>query len=321
MKNNHMQEAVDNNMKEAADKNEKMLKNSRIRNCIRTTVLLHPILLAVIITVVLFLFALLFCWISVGIDMGRMVGPKESVTYLYSEWSIETGLSLLSGYSGMGATVVLGLITLRYTFKTDERERIEQLQNVTIESVHFYNMHENFVPSKLRHADTKECQFLLEIKLKGGISGYQLKINKVWWGDCNAEYENINKKGLYNLKAYVENAANVTIYMYFDEFEFIHNPAEQGDNTSGISFFYHIRDYEPLLLEKYMRYRWIQMDMHTQEKVWSEKQRSEQFAVEFKILVENRNYREEKKEWIELNEVEHGFKIMDTRGKQHDIRG
>lgn len=253
--------------------------------------------------------------------MRRMVGPKEAVTYLYSEWNVETGLSLLVGYLGMGATVVLGLITLRYTFKMDERERIKRLQNVTIESIHFYNMYEDFLPSKLKHIDIKKCQFLLEIKLEGGISDYQLKIEKVWWGDCNAKYENNCKRELGNFKTYVENTANCTIYIYFDEFESKNTPKKQGDDRSGISFFYHIRDYEPLLLEKYLRHRWIQLDMLTREKVWSEKQRKEQFAVEFEILVENRSYRQEKKAWIELNEVEHSFKIMDTRGKQHDIRG
>ena len=252
--------------------------------------------------------------------MGRMVGPKEAVTYLYFEWNVETGLSILVGYLGMGATVVLGLITLRYTFKTDERKRVEQLQNVKIKSVHFYNMYEDFVPSKLRYADTKEYQFLLEIKLKGGISDYQLKIEKVWWSDCNDKYENSCKRELGNFKAYVENTANYTIYIYFDEFESIHIPEKYGDDRSDISFFYHIRDYEPLLLEKYMRHRWIQLDMLIRDNVWSEKQRQEQFAVEFKILVENRSFRQEKREWIELNEVEHSFKIMDTRSKQNDNR-
>lgn len=276
-------------------------KNSKMRNRIRSIVLLHPILLTGVIMLLLFIFAFMFCWIAAGIDLGGCVGIKTLLGHLYTEMDMGIGLSLLSGYLGMGATVVLGLIALRYSFKTEERKRIEQFHNMRIKRIRFYDMFDDFVPSKLRYDNIKKCQFLLEMELMGDSADFDFHIEKVWWGDSE-EYKCDNMKELSCCKTYIENAPDTIIYIFFDEFEPDHEKEK-------VSFFYHIRDYEPLLLPRSMRYRWIQLDMRAREKVWIKNQVSNEFKVEFKVLVENRNDRKENENWVELHEVRHNIEI------------
>lgn len=249
----------------------------------------------------LFIFAFIFCWIAVEIDMRKCMGVKEFLGYLYIKWDIGTGLSLLSGYLGMGATVVLGLIALRFSFKTEERKRIEQFHNTRVKRIRFYDMFDDFVPSKLRYDDIKKCQFLLEMELTEDSADFDFQIEKVWWGDSE-EYKCDNMKELNCCKTYIENTPDTIIYIYFDEFE----PDYEKEK---VSFFYHLRDYEPLLLPRGMRYRWIQLDMRAREKVWITNQVRDEFKVEFKVLVENRNDRKENENWVELHEVRHNIEI------------
>lgn len=312
MKNNHM--------KEATSRNEKKTGKNRLKYFVRCIVLLHPVLLTVIIVGFLFLFAFFFCWISVELDSGRWVKLGEYLTYLYTEWSIVDALSLLVGYLGMGSTIVLGIIALRFSFKTEEREQIERLQNITIKSVCFYNMFDDFVPSKLKYNDIKECQFLLELELLGERSGYEFQIEKVLWGNCDEKYESDAKKELNHCKTYVENATVTTINVYFDEFEFISGEGKDGDDKNSISYFYHIRDYEPSLMKRNMRYRWIQLDMNVREKVWTKNQIPKEFTAELDILIENRNDRKEKQGWIELHEIRHNIKIDNTKDNTNEMR-
>lgn len=301
MKNNHM--------KEAAVRNKKKESKKRTKNYVRNIVLLHPVLLTAFIVGLLFIFAFIFCWISVEIDFGRWVKIGEYLNYLYTEWTIESALSLLVGYLGMGSTIVLGLIALRFSFKTEEREQIGRLQNITINNIRFYDMFDDFVPSKLRYSDIKKCRFLLELELLGGSSSYEFQIEKVLWGNCNDKYVCDGKRELNNCKTYVENATTTTIYVYFDEFEFISGEAIERNNKNSISFFYHLRDYEPSLMKRNMRHRYIQLDMLIREKVWIKKQIPEKFIAEFEILIENRNDRKEKQDWIELHEIKHNISI------------
>lgn len=276
--------------------------NSKMRNCIRSIVLLHPILLTGVIMLLLFIFAFMFCWIAVEIDMRKCVRAREFLGYLYTEWNIETGLSLLCGYLGMAATIVLGLIALRYSFKTEERKRIEQFHNTRIKRIRFYDMFDDFVPSKLRYDDIKKYQFFLEIALTGDSADFDFLIERVWWGNLGDRYQCNNMKKLNHCKTYIENEPDTVIYIYFDEFE-------PDYEKKKVSFFYHIRDYEPLLLQRSMRYRWIQLDMRAREKVWIKNQVSNEFTVDFKILVENRNDRKENENWVELHEVRHNIEI------------
>lgn len=142
-----------------------------------------------------------------------------------------------AGYLGMGATVVLGLIALRFSFKTEERKRIEELQKININSIKFYDMHEGVVPSEMRYDDIKKCRFLLKIELSGENSSYEYQVDKVWWGACGEDYSNSDPKALSNCKAYVENAALVTLYVYFDEFEAGSGEEKDGENAIMLFFF------------------------------------------------------------------------------------
>lgn len=303
MKKNHTKEVA----------NRKIKKSNWIKNCIRNIVLLNPFWLTAFIIVLLFLFAFIFCWISVDIDLGKWVDCKKFLTYLYFEWSIEDGLSLLIGYLGMGATIVLGLIALRFSFKTEERNRIERLQNIVIKRICLYDMFDDFVPSKLRYDDVKKCRFLLELELSGENSSYEIQIEKVWWANCNDNYESDGSKELNQCKTYVENAKNVVIYVYFDEFEDINDTKiEENEKKNSISYFYHIWDYEPLLLERNVRHRWIQLDMHICEKVWNKRKKPNEFMAEVEILVENRCGTKKKKDWVDLQEIRHNIKIDNT---------
>lgn len=302
MKNDHTEEAFVSDKK----KTRKIGCKQRVRNM----VLLHPVLLTVLIIVFLALFALIMCWISVEIDLDRWMKLDESVSYLYNKWDVATGLSLLAGYLGMGATVVLGLIALRFSFKTEERKRIEELQKININSIKFYDMHEGVVPSEMRYDDIKKCRFLLKIELSGENSSYEYQVDKVWWGACGEDYSNSDPKALSNCKAYVENAALVTLYVYFDEFEA--GSGEEKDGENAISFFYHIKEYEPLLMKRNKRHRWIRLDMYMREKVWTAKRRQEGFTAKLEILVENRAEEKEKQQGIELHEISHNVKINNT---------
>lgn len=279
-------------------------------------VLLHPFLLTGFMMGVLFLVAIMFCWASVIIDQGRWMGLRETLSYLYFKWEIETGLSLLISYMGMGATVVLGLITLRFSFKTEEHARIKGLQNIKIKSVHFFDIYEDFVPSKWRYSDARESQFLLEIRLSKGSSDYMLQINKVYWAGCEEGYTYGVWQELNQCKVYIENAANTIIYVYFNEFEAVQNKQlEEDDKGNSITFFHHIEDYEPLLFDKSVRHRWIQLDMKVSEKVWVKKQVPKAFRAEMDILVENRCDRNPQKDWIKLYEIRHDIKIDNTKEK------
>ncbi len=210
----------------------------------------------------------------------------------------------------MGATVVLGLIALRFSFKTEERKRIEELQKINIKSIKLYDMYEGVVPSEMRYDDIKECRFLLKIEFSEKNSSYEYQIDRVWWGACGEDYSNSEPKVLNHCKVYVENAALVTLYVYFNEFE--GGVAKDKDRENGISFFYHIGEYEPLLIKRNKRHRWMQLDMYMREKVWTGKKRQEGFMAKLEILVENRNRKAQKQEWIELHEISHNIKINNT---------
>ncbi len=302
MKNDHIKE-VFIGVKERAGK-------IRLKQCVRNIVLLHPVLLTAFIIVFLFFLALIICWISVEIGLDKRMNLRESVHYLYTQWDIATGLSLLVGYLGMGATVVLGLIALRFSFKTEERKRIEELQKINIKSIKLYDMYEGVVPSEMRYDDIKECRFLLKIEFSEKNSSYEYQIDRVWWGACGEDYSNSEPKVLNHCKVYVENAALVTLYVYFNEFE--GGVAKDKDRENGISFFYHIGEYEPLLIKRNKRHRWMQLDMYMREKVWTGKKRQEGFMAKLEILVENRNRKAQKQEWIELHEISHNIKINNT---------
>lgn len=283
------------------------------KRLVRNIVLLHPILLTVLIVLALFLFAFLFCWISVEIDLNRGLKIREFVKYLYTEWSVETALSLLIGYLGMGATVVLGLIALRFSFKTEERARIAELQNIAINDIQLYDMYENAAPSEMKCDGIKGHRFLLKMELLGGSFSYEYQIDQVWWGACDESDANTGLKPLENCQAYVENAGTVTIYVYFDEFE----GASKEEKESSIAYFFHIGEYVPLLMNRYKRHRWIRLEMNVRETVWMEKRRPEEFMAKFEILVENRNERNERQEKrMELHEIRRHIRIDNTyRGR------
>lgn len=302
MKKSHIKEAFIN-IKERAEK-------IRLKQCVRNIVLLHPVLLTALILVLLFFSALIICWISVEISLGKRMKLGEGVYYLYTQWDVATGLSLLVGYLGMGATVVLGLIALRFSFKTEEGKRIEELQKININSIKFYDMYEGVVPSEMKYDDIKECRFLLKIELSGEKSNYEYQVDRVWWGVCGEDYSNSDPRVLNHCKVYVENAAIVTLYVYFNEFET--GSGKEKDSENGISFFYHIGEYEPLLMRRDKRHRWIQLDMYMREKVWTEKRRQGGFMAKLEILAENRNEGSGEQKWIELYEISHNIKINNT---------
>lgn len=253
----------------------------------------------------LFAFGILLCWISVWLDLGRWPLLGECVNHLYNEWDIGTGLSLLIGYLGMGATVLLGFITLRFTFKIDERERMERFQDIRIKDIQFYDMSDTFAPAELKYNDTKDCQFLLKIILMGGSSGYELEVKRVLWGNCDEKYEPAVTNELSQCKVHIENGADTVIYIFFQEFDFLRDKdIDEAKRKNSVSYFYHIREYEPLMMDKVLRHRWIQLDIGAREKVWVKQQKPKEFMFDFEILVENK-VTDQTAEYVTLSEIRH----------------
>lgn len=277
----------------------------RIAEKIREFVLVHTKVMVVILMLILFLFVVMFIWISTAIDLQKWMQPKECLSYLYVAWDVQDVLSLMFGYLGTGATVVLGFIAWRFSLEAEERKWVEQLQQVKIEGIYFYDMHECFQPSKLRHNDTRDSQFLIEAEISGGSSHYQMCVEKVWWGSCDENYEKNEERELTQEKIYVENASHIKISVYFNEFELM-----RDDLRSSISYFYHLCNYEPLLMDRHLRCRWLHLDVRFCEKVWLSRQKPREFLTRFEILVENPIKDSQADSYIILRELQHNFEIM-----------
>ena len=288
-----------------------------IKKKAREFTILHPYLYFFCIVLFLLLLALLGCWVAAELDQGVCMWPNDAFSYLYLRWDAESGLSLLVGYLGAASTIVLGLLALRFSYKVEERELVARLRNFKVLSVCLYDMYEDFIPKELRYSDSKRYQFLLKIVLSGNSSDYDIKAREVLWGECNDQYEMIDERGLSDCRIYVENAIRTTIYIYFNEFKFVEEKdADETDMRKRVSFFYHIRDYEPLLQERYMRHQWIRMSMCMQEKAWMKRQKPHIYDAEFELLVENRQIGETKEvnikipKYLNLYEISHNIQII-----------
>lgn len=282
---------------------------------VRIVMMLHMKAMIGMVIAFLALLAVIVLWLSVSIDLHGQAEREGWLTYLYHEWEIIDALSLLVGYFGAGATIVLGLIAWKLSFEIEERKWVEQLQQIKIEQIRFYNMYASYEPSKLRHKDMQEAQYLIEIELSGISPHYQFVIEKMRWGGCGEDFEIKETRELNQNKLYIEDASNVRIAASFGEFEFMRKRNEKEgklaeDPKNSISYFYHLKNYEPVLLDRESRCRWMCLDMCFYEKIWMKGQKPRRFLASFEILVENEIDKKQTDKYIVLHEIEHHFKIL-----------
>lgn len=212
------------------------------------------------------------------------------------------------------ATVTLGIITLRLSLILNQKEQIAKIQELRIKKIYLYNMFSDYVPSQLQHSNVKDMQFLLKVVLSKAASGYELSVSDIGWADCDENYESRIEKNLPDCKVYVDEAGDPVIYVYFNDFNCEDG---SGDYREKISYFYHINRYEPLLMERYSRCRWLRVTMTMKERIWKKGQKQECFSVELRSLLENGRKRED---CVELYEVKHNMQIGDAIKLWQQIR-
>ncbi len=307
---------MENNSNEKAKETKAGIKTG-----LRNAMLLHPGKMIVGVVLVLLLAAWICCGIAVGFDGGKLCEGVCPWIYLWRKLTFEEGLSLLVGYAGAAATVILGAITLRFSFKVDQRDVIAKLRNFKVSSILLYDMFENFAPEEVLYEEARGFHFLMRIELSGNAPDYELEVNRVWWEMSGDENRTTLEGQMCGCQIYVENAAETVIYIFFDEPQWV-NGAQvcEEDKRNKISFLYNICDYEPSLLERNMRQRRICMDMSIKEKIWvknkkknkREKYRNE-YKAEFKILVENKAHKRNSEKYVPLCEIQHNFELERIR--------
>lgn len=266
-------------------------------------IMLHPIRVTLAISAVLFLGAFLFRCILWKLNQCLQGHTNDRLVFLQAEQGIETWFSFFGSYFGVIATVALGIITLRLTIKMGQKEQTAKFQNLKISRIYLYDMFADFAPSQLKHSDVKNYQFLLKIILLGHDSGYELGVSDVRWMECSENYGYGVEKKLTGCKIYVDKADEPIIYVYFNDFM---DYEGHGNPLETISYFYHIDRYEPLVMERYLKCRWLRMNMIMKERIWKKGQEPEVFSTDFNVLFE---YGSKSKDCVELYEIEHNMEI------------
>ena len=264
--------------------------------------MLHPIWITILISFALLLGVFLFRLVLWVLDCCLQGNTDGGWRFLQAEQGIETWFSFFGSYFGVITTVILGIITLRLTIKMEHKDQVAKFQNLKISELYLYDMFADFVPSQLKHSDVKNYQFLLKIILSGHDPGYELEVSDVRWSECSEEYGCGVEKELDACRVYVDKADEPIVYVYFNDFK------DQMDPRETISYFYHINRYEPLMMERHLRYRWVRMNMIMKERIWKKGQEPEVFSADFRVLFENRF---KGKDCVELYEIEHNMEIED----------
>ena len=270
----------------------------------------HPFGVTVGVSVGLFLFAFVFRWslnvLREVLYIVRGFMGEEFLPSVRTNQGVDTWFAFFGSYFGMIATVALGIITLRFSFRLGQREQLAKVRGIKIKQMRLYDMFSDFAPSQWKHGETRKYRFLLKIVLTKYDPIYNFEIEEILWGNCNKEYGYGDKRELSNYKAYVDNAGKTTIYVYFTEFE---SNLSGGTLKDTISYFYHIREYEPLLLERHERSRRIEIYMKLTDIAYFKNQDPDVFWVKFSIVFEN-NKKLEK--CVELHEIIHNVEISNA---------
>lgn len=287
--------------------------SNRLKKWLKCMTLEHPFRMMIMVSGGLLLIALLFRWglyiVRETLHMTRSHTNEGFMHFVRTDQGIDTWFSFFGSYFGVIATVVLGIITLRFSFRLGQREQLAKVREIKIEQMLLYDMFSDFAPSQWKHSDTRQYRFLLEIVLAEYDSVYSSEIDEVWWGNCNKDYGCSDKRKLSDYKAYVDNAGKTTIYIYFNELE-------AGASLSGdalrdtVLYFYHIREYEPFMMERHELCRWIEIYMKLTDITWFKNQEPDAFWIKFSIVVENSKKLEK---CVELHEIIHGVEISNTR--------
>lgn len=286
------------------------------KNCVRSMTLVHPFWTTFGVSMVLLFAVFIFRGVLVALDKGliaiRSVMGEEFLSSVRADQGIETWFSFFGSYFGVIATVVLGIITLRLSFRLGQREQIAKVVGIRIKKMRLYDMFSDFAPSQWKHNDVGEYRFLLKIVLTEQESVYKFDINKVQWGNCDKDYGYCEREE-FDYKVYVDNVNNTVIYIYFNEFK-SESDSEKEESRDAFSYFYHIQEYEPLLLERHERYRWLRLDMKLTETTWIEDQEPDTFWVNFSVLFENNG---KCKKCVKLHEIIHEMEIRNTPKKKY----
>ena len=278
---------------------EKQRKNNIKRN-IKNCILEKPFLTILAISlVILAILCLIFNFFMI-IDMHECNELGLTSEYLSDEIR-NSFFSLTIGYFNLVTAISIGIITLRLTMKNDRRNRLETLQNLKIKEILFYNQYENFTPSKLRYGDIYKRQFFIKIVFSNFNNTYSLNNIKVSWSKCAQTLESDDEKTLNKYKAYVEYSKQISLYIFFEDFE-------TDDLKETINYFYHINEYSPELMRKHERYRWIRLHFELEEKIIFKSQKPKKLDIDYTILVKNKTLG---KDYVGLVEVQHNIKIED----------
>lgn len=278
---------------------------SSVKKKISDWIMLYPVWMTVAVSAILFVIAFVFRWGLWFVDCCFRGHTDKYLSFVQASQGIETWFSFFGSYFGVMATVALGIITLRLSLKINQKEQIAKLQGLKIKETYLYNMFADFAPSQLRHSDVKDMQFLLKMVLSGYDPGYELDVTDIRWADCDEDYKVRNERELPDCKVYVDKADEPIIYVYFNDLK---KGESLADPMQTISYFYNMNCYEPLLMERHCRCRWLRITMTMQERIWKKGQRPEQLSADLRVLFENGSKR---KDCAELYEVKHNMEIED----------
>ena len=287
-------------------------KPSKSKKWLKNMTLGHPFLVTVVVSALLFVVAFIFRGIlfvaKQHLYTVRGARGENFLPFVRTDQGIDTWFSFFGSYFGVIATVALGIITLRFSFRLGQREQLAKVRGIKIEQIHLYDMFSDFAPSQWKHSDTRKYRFLLKIVLAEYDPIYNFEIDEVWWGNCNKDYGYSDEKKLPDYKAYVDNADKATIYVYFNEFEAGINSTREA-SKNPVSYFYHIQEYEPLMMERYERCRRIEIYMKLTDITWFKGQEPDAFWIKFSIVVENNKKLED---CVELHEIVHNVEVSNT---------
>jgi len=274
-------------------------KSKGLRDKIRNTSIQHPFRMTGYLLVLLLIFAFLFCWLGALLESGHP-NPLAGCAYLYYRWHALDGLSLLCGYMGVSATIILGLVTLRFSFKVDERELLGRIRKWKIRRIALYDMYEDFVPHEMPFPQAHNYQYLLKVDLETEQSNYEFRVKNVSIGTCK---EDLSIEKFLNLKeheVYLPEVKDTIIRIYFNEF---------GQAENSFSYFYHLWEYEPLTMEKQCWYRYIKIETEIDDKIWSGEQAPLCYDAIFTLQVKHGTPPKGDENSVDLQLISHEIEI------------
>lgn len=212
----------------------------------------------------------------------------------------DTWFSFFGSYFGVIASVVLGIITLRFSIKVEDMNFANMINEVSIKKIRLYDLWRGFKPSAAKSASLSK-RFIMRIDLEKFMPYYGVEITEIQWGTLNEQF---GVKQYFTLKncdvQCIRKKEKLCIYIYFDDIK------EVSDVSIEASFNYYwmLRCYEPDLMTPSEKQRLIRLKFKLKNRLFHLNEEIKVVTLECRL-----EYDDVKDGSLKLSEIEHKIEI------------